>query len=891
MSDTEENPRKRQRLDTANTTATNTGEDTNMTEPSEPTATKAQPPAPQEPAMSQSQQEQAVGITAYASPDAPGFGCVVKQRYTDFLVNEILPSGEVLHLVDTGDTRKFQGKDVKAKDGDVRAASKAEFKNEGAQAGAAMPAEASAGAVVDGKGEAEAAIPQLGGAGDSKPVKEAEVPVVQQATAAPTEAESSEPSATASNGQIDASIADSGVAEDTAASAAAPPAGMHPSRAQAIKQGDSDAKKARLEALKSITNEDRDVLIGIFGEITTEEIIGLYGTIMGNPGKKPRDYPSVKSEVISDKAKRTEAHVACRRIFNSKLETAMVQDSPGTLNIKAAPAKGNDYHRSSRVNTPKDGPVKKGKLGWQDLGGEYLHFTLYKENKDTMEILYFIGSQLKVPAKNFQFAGTKDRRGVTVQRVCIFRVHADRIARLNRGSRGWKCGGFEYKQHGLDLGELTGNEFTITLRNCCFHGEDDMSHDQRLDLAKSAVSKAATSFQSTGFLNYYGLQRFGSFTIGTHTTGLKMLQGKLEAAVDSILTYSDEFLPENQDPTNENKVPGDDISRADAIRDFRSSGKAGYALDHLPKRFQAESALIKYLGHKDRNTGNRTQASDFQGALMCINRPLRLMYVHAYQSLVFNTVAAKRWDLFGDKVVEGDLVVVGTKEDKSAEDKAPTEEVDESGEPIVRPSEEDVAGEDKFTRARALSKEEAESGRFDIFDIVLPLPGWDVTYPANELGKFYEEFMASDAGGGLDPHNMRRAWKDVSLSGDYRKMMAKPGKGFSCEVKEYVDDSEQMVETDLEKLQRPWQQWKNFQTTEKAEFAAEDAAAEAIKNGEVAVQEPGKTEESKVNSKDKKIGVVVKMQLGSSQYATMALRELCKGGAGAYKPEWSGKRN
>jgi tRNA pseudouridine13 synthase len=38
------------------------------------------------------------GITAFVSPETPGFSGVLKQRFTDFLVNEILPSGEVLHL-------------------------------------------------------------------------------------------------------------------------------------------------------------------------------------------------------------------------------------------------------------------------------------------------------------------------------------------------------------------------------------------------------------------------------------------------------------------------------------------------------------------------------------------------------------------------------------------------------------------------------------------------------------------------------------------------------------------------------------------------------------------------------------------------------------------------
>lgn len=38
------------------------------------------------------------GITEYVSPHLPGFQGILKKRYTDFLVNEILPSGQVIHL-------------------------------------------------------------------------------------------------------------------------------------------------------------------------------------------------------------------------------------------------------------------------------------------------------------------------------------------------------------------------------------------------------------------------------------------------------------------------------------------------------------------------------------------------------------------------------------------------------------------------------------------------------------------------------------------------------------------------------------------------------------------------------------------------------------------------
>ena len=42
--------------------------------------------------------EEDVGITEYMSPDNPGFKCVLKHRYSDFLVNEIGLDGKVVWI-------------------------------------------------------------------------------------------------------------------------------------------------------------------------------------------------------------------------------------------------------------------------------------------------------------------------------------------------------------------------------------------------------------------------------------------------------------------------------------------------------------------------------------------------------------------------------------------------------------------------------------------------------------------------------------------------------------------------------------------------------------------------------------------------------------------------
>lgn len=68
------------------------------------------------------------GITEYITPDNLGFTGVLKQRYTDFLVNEIGLDGQVLHLKSTQPEKKK--KDVKQEQAQLETEVKPEEKIE-----------------------------------------------------------------------------------------------------------------------------------------------------------------------------------------------------------------------------------------------------------------------------------------------------------------------------------------------------------------------------------------------------------------------------------------------------------------------------------------------------------------------------------------------------------------------------------------------------------------------------------------------------------------------------------------------------------------------------------------------------------------------------------------
>ena len=732
---------------------------------------------------SDAQKELEVGITEYVSRDNEGFAGILKKRYlyrlqwcgymlmdryTDFLVNEILPNGQVLHL---------------------------------------------------------------------------------QTVATPEE------NGTSNEGAANEGTSNEGKTTEQTANAQGP-------KADGAKAESAPETPAEFE----LSEEDRATLDSFFGAETTKKIESLHKrSLLSNA--RPSEVGKLSTSVMTDRDQRVQVHQAIRRIFNSQLESTT--DGDGMMWIQAAANR--NKRDKGRGGGGRDGGRGQGRINWQELGGSYLHFTIYKENKDTMEVISYLARTLRTNPKSFQFAGTKDRRGVTVQRACAHRVLAEKMAKMNDSLRNARIGDFEYREHGLDLGDLSGNEFVVTLREAEVPGVDLNDPETTKTKVREYVGSALRNLRERGYFNYYGLQRFGTFSTRTDTIGVKMLQGDFRGACEAILHYPPQTLEaaqsgqenhhhhQQQQQANKPPISTDDKARAAAIHHFQTTGKGMEALEKLPRKFSAEMNLIRHLGRS---------RSDFLGALQMIPRNLRLMYVHAYQSRVWNFAVGERWRLYGDQVVEGDLVLVHEHRDKeqsSATDPTGDAAVDADGEVIIPAQASDAATtkDDVFTRARALTAAEASSGQYSIFDVVLPQPGFDILYPPNKMTDFYQAFMGSEQGGGLDPFDMRRKWKDISLSGSYRKILSRMmGDDYDVDVQLYVRDEEQFVRTDV------------------------DLAAPAAPAAPVA---PATDTEQAQNEEKNKLAVVVKFQLGSSQYATMALRELMKGKVKAYTPEFGGR--
>ncbi|GJP55223.1 hypothetical protein CLOM_g14197 [Closterium sp. NIES-68] len=156
----------------------------------------------------------------------------------------------------------------------------------------------------------------------------------------------------------------------------------------------------------------------------------------------------------------------------------------------------------------------------------FLMFHVLKENKDTNEAMALVARYLGVQTKALGFSGTKDKRAVTVQRVTVCNQTARKVASLNSKLFGIRVGDYRFVDQPLVLGQLAGNRFIVTLRSVQAPSLD-------------AITAAAEGLRTHGIINYFGLQRFGVGPVATHAVGAALLRGDWQGAVDLILKPRD----------------------------------------------------------------------------------------------------------------------------------------------------------------------------------------------------------------------------------------------------------------------------------------------------------------------------------------------------------------
>ncbi|KAI6105807.1 tRNA pseudouridine synthase D [Pisolithus sp. B1] len=683
--------------------------------------------------------ESDVGITEYVSRDVPPICGIIKQRFTDFLVFEVDQDHQVVHLktLDKPPPSKKDQKHLKMTGEDMKTAEPSQIIHASSSVSCMSISS-------DQEAWGDAVVSSLSPYFSDESIAQLRKTFLEGP-------ESGRVSDNKESPQFD----NGGVSAEQAPSSEQPT------------QGKQDRNRH--------TRSEKGKKRGGRGDLSKSDVTGHY-RVFSNP--------------ISSKTDRTAVHVKVRELFKGGFETETEAPSDQGSRIIVMWSRQGRGRGKGGGKTPGTRPAR----------GEfppYIHFTMQKTNRDTQDALAYLSRTLHVNVKDFGVAGTKDKRGVTVQREDIWRAsnqvgrRSARDALSQRGDHGIRITDMCYRKAGLELGMLKGNEFVITLRSLQADAPD-------------SVERVMDSLKHKGFINYYGMQRFGTAAVPTHTIGLALLKSDWHKAVSLILQVR----------------PGEHPDVIQARQAWLVDRDLDRALSLMPRRVVAERCILESYKKQGGETRNAL------GALSTIPRNLRLMYIHAYQSYVWNAVVSERIRIYGcEKAVPGDLVF----EEEIAPKSDDGDEEMNDGAQNSRPKK-----KQSWVPPKIITLTTENAYKYSIFDVVMPLPGRDVAYPGGSLGERYREFLKKD---GLDPDNFLRKQKEYTLNGSYRKILQLP-KNLSWSILRYTDPDVALAQADEDKL--------------------------------LGFDPPRVVEDGKF------LALQLNLTLGTAAYATMALRELTK---------------
>ena len=211
---------------------------------------------------------------------------------------------------------------------------------------------------------------------------------------------------------------------------------------------------------------------------------------------------------------------------------------------------------------PEDFIVKEVNEVKTDEKGRYTYFILKKRNYTTERAVSAIAHYLKTDRKNIGYAGSKDKNALTEQFISI----QQQIKKQDIKLKDIELKYFGKGNERINLGNLKGNEFIITVRN---------------------LNEKEIKLTSIQIPNYFDEQRFSK---NNAEIGKSILKKDLKKAVDLILEGS-----------SENNV--------------------GFERD-----------VKEYISKLP---------NDFIGAIKKVPKKIRMMYVHAFQSLIFNKTVSE----------------------------------------------------------------------------------------------------------------------------------------------------------------------------------------------------------------------------------------------------------
>ena len=252
-----------------------------------------------------------------------------------------------------------------------------------------------------------------------------------------------------------------------------------------------------------------------------------------------------------------------------------------------------------------------------------------KIGRNTLDVVLDIAKEMKISRKRMGFAGMKDKSALTRQWLCVSNSEASELEGLEDKLYNVKFLEIKQNEKKLRIGQLIGNKFRILIRDT-----EDLDNDTVT--ARNVLSK----LEAVGVPNYYGWQRFGKNRPNTHRVGEFLVQNNIKGAVDSYIG---------------NPYEGEK-SHIKSARAFYDEGDLEEAYESMPSGMRYEKMMLRELIQQKRKKGELNEKS-YKIALESLPKPLKRMFVHAYQSYLFNKAVSERTKLGINKYVEGDIII------------------------------------------------------------------------------------------------------------------------------------------------------------------------------------------------------------------------------------------
>lgn len=447
----------------------------------------------------------------------------------------------------------------------------------------------------------------------------------------------------------------------------------------------------------------------------------------------------------ANKINRTNVHKAVREHFGDILVTDTLKTNDKvsvrvTLHSKTQVLNSNRKKRKGKISVDWRS-AKKMKHNAQKK--KYVKFVLYKENMETHFIATKLAKLLSYGARkpvDISYAGTKDKRAVTTQFVTLNKYYSYELCQAIKSIEKKQLSGSKVVLNGfsevescLKLGELKGNYFTITIRNIHLQKEGEN--------VKNIIKERIESLKTTGFLNYFGLQRFGiRASSPTYMSGLFTLSKSYKKLIELLFSQNDEDNERASEAKQKfrNFLQNSSVELNDQylIVDSAFYPEVNEILSALPSYLVAEKAIAKFITKRLEDSTIKVKIPLFE-IVEKIPFHLRTLFEHSLQSLLFNQAATARIKKYGKIVVVGDLVV-DSKQPKTA----------------IEVTEENLS-------------------KYSLSDVVLPLPGFDVIYPKTDVNHSFYEKCLKEVSADVKVDFKSAFDNSPSLSGAYRHIVVK----------------------------------------------------------------------------------------------------------------------